>query len=348
MESTLLYHYPLTGPMPPSELCDFCMPTGCRLLHITDDMTMQEIFYGHKQSKRSGRSFTFMLENKTIGTSSSSSSASSHITPPGDDEVNDQHRSKTLILDQTSGTHSSDGRLYGFCVINSRYLNLFGYDESSTSPGTHSLHSSTPKRNFKTSTEHVPPPPPRSYDFEAPVCYCFLSKYPFHDFFFRVLYDIIDVERMSRLEMMSMLSDFGNSYPGNGDKSETDRLIKDDLTTASHATSNFPLIDRQIYCYFQRSLLEEILENLLKVKPPTLDGILSFRTSPNTPLIEYHREQHTILKLGIDPSLFNVNEYSITSADWSLPVFLAHIPLNTLIWIFGLMLCEAKIIVVGQ
>lgn len=103
------------------------------------------------------------------------------------------------------------------------------------------------KRSSKaSSSDHLTSSLPRSYDFEAPVCYSFLSRYPFHEFFFQIIYQMIDVERMARMEMMSMLTESSHDY-------EDEARIPE--------KKNF-IIERQIYSYVQRSILEEILGNV--------------------------------------------------------------------------------------
>lgn len=302
VEPVMLYHYPLLEEAaPPRELCDFAMPMGCRLHHIAEEANLQEIFYGQKQSSRSGRSFTFILENKTNA-----------IPPPHGDAEGACDVEELRLRAEESGVGTD--RLYGFCVIHSRYLNVNGY-------GSYHV-SESPRQRGNRGGLAEQPLQPMSYDFEAPVCYAFISKFPFHEFFFRVIYAIINTERLTRMEMMEALAEFA---------------CDGDQAAGSSSSGGMTNIDRQAYIYLQRSMLEEILEKLIKVRVPRYGDTIVFEVSPSVAAIEYLRAL---------PSS-NFGEHSLTSAEWALPVLLAWVPFETLIWIIGLALCEAKIIVVG-
>jgi len=294
LEPSLLYHFPLTGQEPPSELCDFCMPAGCRLRHIEDDVTLNDVFYGQKQSTRNGRSFTFLLENRTVPQSQMSDNESGGASLEGGHAA------------EESGTVS--GRLYGFCVIHSRYLNVSGY--GSAAAGEIAA--------------------PASYDFESPVCYAFISKFPFHDFFFNVIYDIINTERILRMDMM----DTSELLPY-----DTDVKIGTGANNKSTSHSSAREIDRQTYVYLQRSLLEEVLGKVLILPVPKFGDTLKFNVSN-------YLSQPLSFTRQVPP--LAIGEHSLSSSQWALPVLLSWMPYEALVWAIGLILCEAKMIIVGS
>lgn len=287
LEPSLLYHFPLTGPEPPTELCDFCMPGGCRLRQIEDDVTLSEVFYGQKQSTRNGRSFTFLLENRTVP-KPQVHCAEGVLPPEGGQSV------------EESGSDS--GRLYGFCVIHSRYLNVSGYSAAVGEAAA-----------------------PASYDFESPVCYAFISKYPFHEFFFNVIYDIINTERVLRMDMI----DTNELLPYESD-------IKNGAAKSNNTTRE---IDRHTYVYLQRSLLEEILGKVQALSIPKFGETLKFNVST-------YLSQTLSFTRPILPPL--MGEHMLSSSQWALPVLLSWMPYEALVWAIGLIVCEAKMIVVGS
>lgn len=69
-DPTILYRYPPYADPPPAEVCDFCLPAGGRLRHLSKpadrEQSTLEMLYGHGQSQRSSRCFIFILEDKTL------------------------------------------------------------------------------------------------------------------------------------------------------------------------------------------------------------------------------------------------------------------------------------------
>lgn len=250
---------------------------------------------------RTGRSFTFLLENRTQPQSQMQPPA-----PDGVDGADGEASPKVAIVPEESG--SGSGRLYGFCVVHSRYLNVSGYLSSSSVAG------------------EAATPAPASYDFESPVCYAFISKFPFHELFFNIIYEIINTERVLRMEMMDtteLLPYDTDSHNGTG--------IGKQASTRE--------IDRQTYVYLQRSLLEEILSKVSALPVPGYGDSLRFNVS-----------QYLSLPLTFSrpmPNAFTVGEHMASASNWALPVLLSWIPYEALVWVIGLVLCEAKVIVVG-
>lgn len=185
-------------------------------------------------------------------------------------------------VDEESGVGT--GRLFGICVVHPRLLS-----------GSHtSDHDGVGIKD----------------DFEAPVCYCFITRFPFFDFFFQVLFDLTTCERLQRMELMSIM-------PTN------------DEPTASSS--------HREYSYLPRACLEGILEKLSLLPPPKYGGTLSFTVSDAMPPNSFRRQRPV-----------NSQEYMELSSDWSLPTLLSWMPVETLVRAVGLLLCEAKVIVVGK
>jgi hypothetical protein len=87
----------MTVDPPPAEVLDFCMPLGGRLQRIPpkeEDAIVTDILYGKNHSRRNGRCFVFIIEDKTIDTSGNE--------------------------DNESGIGST--KRYGICLIHDRLL----------------------------------------------------------------------------------------------------------------------------------------------------------------------------------------------------------------------------------
>lgn len=72
--------------------------------------------------------------------------------------------------------------------------------------------------------------------------------------------------------------------------------------------------------------------------------------SETSRIIEYRRRCIYSDYVGLGTHIYSLSiaEHSISSAEWSLPVLLSWMPLNTLVWVLGLTLCESKVIVLGS
>ena len=159
---SILYRYPPDADPPPAEVCEFCLPSGGRMRHLSKPADREEstleMLYGQGQSQRSSRCFIFVLEDKTL-------------------DVNKHTPNEE--------TGENTGRLFGICVVNPRLLNPYAPINNPT--GRH-------QRSPATSS-----PAPPDVEFEAAVCYCFITRFPLFDFFFQVLWNIIAFERISRM-----------------------------------------------------------------------------------------------------------------------------------------------------
>ena len=144
------------------------MPLGGHLQRLTrhEDTLVQEILYGHGHSKRSARCFVFMLEDRAA-------------TTPADNGA--------------SGPNEEQGseRLYGICVLHPRLLSAtVGASGSIQSQARDATGISFTQQSLKL-----------SYDFESPVCYAFLTRFPLFDFFFQVMFDMITIERVRNMRL---------------------------------------------------------------------------------------------------------------------------------------------------
>lgn len=189
------------------------MPLGSslkRILKKDEDSVTQEILYGHGQSKRSARCFIFILEDKTTMC----------------DDIDDEHGTGT-------------GRLFGVCVIHPRLLKG---TSSTVSPAD------LPTGTANAIGEGPDGSPRAAVEFEAAVCYAFITRYPLFDFFFQMIWDIITVERLHRMEAMTLAA-------------ETD-------------------LDRRTYEYLPESTLNDVLERLSALSAPNYGNDLHFLAGP--------------------------------------------------------------------
>ena len=135
-----------------SEICDFIAPIGGRLRKVHElewDTKLQEMQYGHRQSRRSGRCFVFVLDDRALSV----------------DEANEELGTGT-------------GRLYGVCVMHPRVLSategMVGLEDNDTSSG------SGAGAGAATATASA------GDSFESAVVYAFVTRFPLFDFFFQV------------------------------------------------------------------------------------------------------------------------------------------------------------------
>jgi hypothetical protein len=91
------------------------------------------------------------------------------------------------------------------------------------------------------------------------------------------------------------------------------------------------------YKYIPSNILDEMLAKLLRLKPPLCGSNYSFQGHPAIRISTYNR--------AFPP--LNYEEYLHAATEWSLPVLLSWMPIETIVIALGLLLCEVKIIVLG-
>jgi hypothetical protein len=133
---------------------------------------------------------------------------------------------------------------------------------------------------------------------------------------YSVLFDMITAERLQRMEMLA--ADTSDSVDSNG--------------------SSVNVLGLENYEYLPSKIITNILDRLTKLKPPRYDEAVTFNSVPTMAPIVFSRQQ--------PPGEF-VLEHMIASSAWALPTLLSWIPVETLVWTIGLLLCESKLIVVG-
>lgn len=188
------------------------------------------------------------------------------------------------------------GRLYGICVMHSRLLlceNLSTGDAETDESNDLAVH---------------------PIEFESVVCYAFITRFPLFDFFFQVIFDIITMERLQRMERLASLERAGS-----------------EKMTAGSSTGW--LKDRQLYEYLPKVLLLDVLHRLTSLSPPRYFEPISFQVSPNVVQISKIRA----------PPPSHLTEYFNNAAEWSLPTLLSWMPVELLVWGLGLLLCESKV-----
>lgn len=270
---TVLFRYPPTVEPPPSEVCDFCLPLGGQLRSMNqkdEDSIVQEILLGHSHAKRSGRSFVFVLDDKVSEGK----------------EVNEE-------------TGDGLGRLYGVCVMVPRLVKTTVVDEArkarrAKNIPTHDLDLDSSCGDF--------------YEFETVACYAFITRFPFFNFFFQLIYDLITLERYIRMDLSSV-----------------------------HADSNLEY-SRYLYEYVPKDLLSESLEKLSRIHLPRFGEYFNYQLSPNLPKV-------SSIRIRPPEGCF---ESDNNIADWALPPVLAWLPMETVVWVISLLLTENKLIIVGH
>ena len=284
-KAEILYRYPPTVEPPPQELSDFCMPLGGKIAKLSDfdsGTTVQEILFGHSHSKRSSRCFIFLLEDKTLS-----------------DDTGDEE------------TGVGNNRLYGICVLHPRLIktpiqntkrkNPLERNQPHTSAMDASMHGSyNGTAGLVAESEFI--------EFESVVCYAFLTRFPLFDFFFQVIFDLINTERLTRMEL-----------------------------AAEHSDSDL-LYSRSVYEYLPVNVLEEVLARLTKLPPPCYGEKFQFNLSPGIKPIES-------IRVAPPPDF---SEHYMNSSEWALPTLLSWMPVETIVWAMSLLLGEAKIVVVGH
>ena len=285
----LLYRYPEDIDPPPPELKFFCLPAGAMLRSIAQESveeTVSEIMYGQSQSKRSGRCFVFMLEDKSI---------------QHDDSMTEREMEERGL---------GNDKLYGVCVIHSRLMSKKGHGASSSSSSTNvnnNYNDESHNEHMDNIEENGDGSP--TIHFEADVCYAFITRYPLFEFLFQILFDILSVERVARMEMVATLS------------------------------ANDPHCDRHNYEYIPSEMLRSILSIFSTYSAPKFDERIMAQISHHIAAREWIR--------GMPPSS-DYEERHINFAAWSLPVVFEWLPVEIIVWALSLLMCEAKLLVVGS
>jgi hypothetical protein len=187
-KAEILYRFPPTVAPPPQEVSDFCLPLGGKISKLSDfdsGTTVQEILFGHSHSKRSSRCFIFLLEDKTLAEDA------------GDEE-----------------TGVGANRLYGICVLHPRLIKTPIQNTKRKNPlAPNQPHTSTmdasahPAASGMHGTAAGSVAESEYIEFESMVCYAFITRFPLFDFFFQVIFDLINTERLMRMELAAEHSD---------------------------------------------------------------------------------------------------------------------------------------------
>jgi hypothetical protein len=175
---------------------------------------------------------------------------------------------------------ANSGRLYGVCVLHPRLL----------APSTPSTAPAGP-----------------TFDFLAPVCYCFITRFPLFDFFFKVIFGMIQNERIIRMEGVQ----------------------QNPLDTA---------FERRSYRYIPDNVITSILDELSKTKPPRFGEELRFTMPTSMSIIDHMRSSPR----------GDLTEHYGNSLSWALPVLLDWLPPQIITLAISLLMCEAKLIVIGD
>ena len=190
-------------------------------------------------------------------------------------------------------TEENDGRLYGICVIHSRLLH----------------------------------DPVAKFDLESMVTYAFITRFPFFDFFFQLIYDIITLERLNRMELLTHMT---NNFDGQLD------------TDPSNDNNN--LNEKLLYSYLPDELLNNVMKRLSEITVPKINEKLVFRVGLGMLPIEKVR---TFQNGSSNLNSYSASEYLWNSMEWSLPILFNYLSVDLLIWALSLLLMESKVIIIG-
>ena len=296
VDPAILFRYPPEADPPPQAVNDFCLPVGGRVDYIApseEDTLVREIFYGQGLGMRGSRCFIFMLEDKTASVSEVELSPCRCAVNLGQD------------LDEELGIDT--GRLYGICVVHPRLLRVPVVVKRGEAGGW-GLGFSGKKTSRRGSfgSEGSEEPETKVLSFESPVCYAFITRFPFFEFFFAVLTDLITLEKLQRMEQAHLRPD------------ETE--------------------DLQSYFYVPEGLLSSVLGRLTCVSPPRFGGSLSFVMHPSSIVA------NRMTRRRPPP---DTAEHLEAAAEWAIPTLLSWLPVDNLVWLVSLLLCEVKVVVVG-
>lgn len=220
---------------------------------------------------------------------------------------------------------SPGSRLYGICVQQARKLSV------PVCTIANALSSSADMDDIQRaldvcSTDRDDVESPRSFAFESKVCFTIISRFPLFDFFFEIIQQVIHLDEEDRWK-----------------EAMTGRRRK-------NTESYVPI-----------GLLNEVIGRLIKVRAPHYGASISFNVRLGRSMtVNGHRfspSAHS--KVSMDggemaPTVTSSEpgtdcEHHHMSAVWSLSVLLSPVALSVelLVRVLGLMLCEAKLVILG-
>lgn len=214
--------------------------------------------------------------------------------------TNQAHRSLVFWFEDRNcdpGSQESE-KLYGICLITPRLLTV----ETPTV--------SKPVRDQRQPSSDDNQIVVTRQQFIVYTCYVFITRYPFFDFFFRVLQDILAAEKLSRMEQMALRRERNNGSD--------------------------PYFDPSFYV--PSLVLTNILERLAAIKVPSLSSSICFQPHDDLPVFEYTRKRPR----------YGWSEHDMDVAEWCLPSLFCILPVEIILWSLSLLLCEAKFIVVSK
>eukprot|EP00602_Paraphysomonas_sp_CaronLab_P001950 CAMPEP_0185022060 /NCGR_PEP_ID=MMETSP1103-20130426/4783_1 /TAXON_ID=36769 /ORGANISM="Paraphysomonas bandaiensis, Strain Caron Lab Isolate" /LENGTH=1071 /DNA_ID=CAMNT_0027553963 /DNA_START=195 /DNA_END=3410 /DNA_ORIENTATION=+ len=212
----ILYRFPQDADPPPSQICGFCLPSGAKLRYMDPSESDNDIVEILYGENHDERSSRCFI----------------FILEDKTMDLSKAHP------DDESGVDT--GRTYGICVVHPRWLD----------PSKGESHVNRANRGIINHDGSAG----RNIEFEASVCYCFITRFPLFDFFFKVLWNIISYERIVRMEHVS------------------------DLTN-----------DRAAYEYCPTSVYDAVLEKLTAINPPRYNETLEFSIAPTVSTVTYIR-----------------------------------------------------------
>ena len=198
---------------------------------------LRRSYVRHTSKEYTSDCFVFVLDDKTIppdavhsGNSSNSSSSSSSRSGT---ETDAQHPGK---------------RLYGICVQQMRHI---------TVPFNHTIDPSSPSTDTDDKESSETKNVPSCMEFESKVCFAFVTHYPFIQFFFQVIHEILAADSASRMII-------GNEKENkNKNKNETENEGGNERERERGRSLMFT--DN----YIPRTLLDEMLSRLSGLKAPS-------------------------------------------------------------------------------
>ena len=156
---------------------------------------------------------------------------------------------------------------------------------------------------------------------------------------------MLSLERLNRMDRLSSTMSRCNSISSvESPIFDNNNLNKDKnsnkISGLQKSDNNNDNID--VYnTYLNLTIVDDVLNRLVEIQPPKIGQTLFFsiNTSYNMDIL-YKRTYPTFGGEEI--------EHYRRAAEWSLPPLLHWIPIDCLIWVLGLLMCEAKVIVVGD
>ena len=240
----------------PKDVADFCLPLGGLLSPIpgspginvseaethnssasSSSPSSSSLVHGAGDKTRRTKSVSLSLSRRSCVRHTSKEYAADCFVFVLDD--------KTIAPDVTKSNTESDAqhpgkRLYGICVQQVRTITVpYSHTVDPISPGT-----DTDDREVSDST-------PASVEFESKVCFAFVTHYPFIQFFFQVIHEILAADSASRLIV--------------ADEKENEKEKEKGARSGSGKEKNFMVIED----YIPRSLLDEMLGRLSGLKAPS-------------------------------------------------------------------------------